>query len=97
IPQPDLQYVVRTDVGDFVARVDFYWEEWELAGEFDGMGKYKLTSGQSGEIVAQEKLREDAVRDTGRDMIRWVWSDLRRFEAVKERFDRACARAGRRT
>ncbi len=72
------------------------WERWGVVGEFDGMGKYRFGSGQAGDIVAREKLREDAIRDTGLEVIRWVWADLGRFDAVKARFERACARSRRR-
>ncbi|MFC0448724.1 hypothetical protein [Rhodococcus jostii] len=96
MPTPELQYEVRTEPRTFVARVDFYWERWGVVGEFDGMGKYKFGSGQSGDIVAKEKLREDAIRDTGLEVIRWVWADLARFEVVKARFERACVRSRRR-
>ncbi|MDH6286747.1 hypothetical protein M2275_001646 [Rhodococcus opacus] len=96
MPAPDLQYEVRTDGGAFVGRVDFFWERWGVVGEFDGMGKYRFGSGQSGDIVAKEKLREDAIRDTGLEVIRWVWADLGRFDVVKARFERACARSRRR-
>lgn len=96
MPAPDLQHEVRTDGGAFVGRVDFFWERWGVVGEFDGMGKYRFGSGQAGDIVAREKLREDAIRDTGLEVIRWVWADLGRFDAVKTRFERACARSRRR-
>ncbi|MFC9837035.1 hypothetical protein ACFVKB_24925 [Rhodococcus sp. NPDC127530] len=96
MPEPELQHEVRTDVGAFVGRVDFFWERWGVVGEFDGTGKYRFGSGQSADIVAKEKLREDAIRDTGLEVIRWVWADLGRFDAVKARFERACARSRRR-
>ncbi|PBC48997.1 hypothetical protein CJ179_19765 [Rhodococcus sp. ACS1] len=96
MPAPDLQHEVRTCGGAFVGRVDFFWERWGVVGEFDGMGKYRFGSGQAGDIVAREKLREDAIRDTGLEVIRWVWADLGRFDAVKARFERACARSRRR-
>ncbi|TQC47918.1 hypothetical protein EEB14_18010 [Rhodococcus sp. WS4] len=93
MPTPELQHEVRTELRAFVARVDFYWERWGVVGEFDGMAKYKFGTGQSGDIVAKEKLREDAIRDTGLEVIRWVWADLGRFEVVKARFERACVRS----
>jgi hypothetical protein len=51
-------------------------------GEFDGKVKYGrlLEPGQDvGEVVYAEKLREDAIRDEGWQVVRWTWLDLRDF------------------
>ena len=51
----------------------------EDAGEFDGKVKYGrlLKVGETaGDVVYREKLREDALRDLGWQMVRWTWSDL---------------------
>lgn len=88
-PMPTLQHEIRSN-GRFIARVDFFWKEHGVVGEFDGMVKYR--SGDPGTTVEREKLREDAIRDAGLEVIRWVWADLRRFTVVRERFDRACVR-----
>jgi predicted transcriptional regulator of viral defense system len=49
-------------------------------GEFDGEGKY-LDHRRPGEDIAaaviREKNRENAIRSTGRDVVRWDWDDLR--------------------
>lgn len=58
-PDPVLQQVLRVG-SQFLARVDFYWRRWRLVGEFDGMGKY-----ETGQTLAQEKVREDDLRDRG--------------------------------
>ena len=49
LPLPTLQHVVCDSAGCFVARLDFWWEEFGLAGEFDGMVEYGrlLRPGQS--------------------------------------------------
>ena len=49
-----------------------------------------------GDVVFEEKLREDALRDTGREVVRWVWAELRDFTPVVRRFERARSRAARR-
>ena len=45
-------------------------------------------------MVFQEKLREDALRDVGRNVVRWIWADLARFHVVADRLDRAFRRGG---
>jgi len=52
--------------------VDFYWDEQKTVGEFDGKIKYGrlLKPGQRIEdVVFAEKLREDAVRDLGLQVV----------------------------
>lgn len=76
---PILQYEVRTSVGR-VAFTDFYWEGSRTVGEFDGIEKYLkpeyLKGRTPGQVVVDEKLREDRIRPTGRNVVRWVWNDL---------------------
>lgn len=96
---PELQYDVRHESGVFVARVDFYWEELGVVGEFDGMCKYKVDLDdpeRSAEVVRCEKLREDAIRDTGREVFRWTWREIWDFRTVRARFERAVHRSLRR-
>ena len=71
---------MRTASGGVVGRTDFAWEEQRVVGEFDGRIKYGrlLRPGQDpGDAVFEEKRREDAIRDEGWGVVRWVWSDLR--------------------
>lgn len=92
MPAPTLQKEIRTPDGQFVARVDFLWEDEGVVGEFDGMGKYD----EGGvEALRNEKRREDALRDLGFEVVRWTWPELSRFDVVLARFDRAVARAWR--
>ncbi|WP_232512577.1 MULTISPECIES: type IV toxin-antitoxin system AbiEi family antitoxin domain-containing protein [Rhodococcus] len=92
MPAPTLQKEIRTPDGQFVARVDFLWEDEGVVGEFDGMGKYD----EGGvEALRNEKRREDALRDLGFEVVRRTWPELSRFDVVLARFDRAVARAWR--
>jgi hypothetical protein len=94
-----LQYEVTTSSGEFVARTDFAWEEERIVGEFDGRIKYGrlLRPGQDpGDAVFEEKRREDAIRDTGWEVVRWTWGDLSVPAVLTERLDRARTRATRR-
>jgi hypothetical protein len=96
LPRPTLQYVVRDRRGHDVARCDFAWEELRTVGEFDGKVKYGrlLRPGERIEdIVFAEKQREDAIRDEGWQVVRWLWSDLYRPEVIADRLRRAFDRA----
>ncbi|MGY1633656.1 hypothetical protein ACI784_18290 [Geodermatophilus sp. SYSU D01186] len=79
LPPSTLQLDVRTVSGRSVGRVDFGWEEHRVLGEFDGRVKYGrlLRPGQEpGDVVFEEKRREDALRDEGWGVVRWTWGDL---------------------
>jgi hypothetical protein len=89
LPAPVLQHPV---IG---RRCDFYWPEHATVGEFDGRAKYGrlLRPGQDpGDAVFAEKRREDALRDHGLGMARWVWDELDPFDAAAGRIRRAFAR-----
>ena len=43
-------------------------------------------------MIFEEKLREDAVRDLGLQVVRWIWRDLYRAGVLRERVLRAFAR-----
>jgi hypothetical protein len=89
LPVPVLQYSV---IG---MRCDFGWEEFGTIGEFDGKVKYGrlLRPGQEpGDVVFAEKVREDALRDHGLQVGRWIWPELDTFEAPAARLRRAFGR-----
>jgi hypothetical protein len=95
LPPPEPQEVIRTSAGVFVARVDFLWKEQRTVGEFDGKVKYGrlLKPGQRiEEVVYEEKRREDAIRDLGWKVVRWLWEDLHRPGVLRDRLQRAFAR-----
>ncbi|MGJ9425138.1 hypothetical protein ACHABX_04775 [Nesterenkonia halotolerans] len=87
---PELQTRVWVEGREY--RLDFEWEGG-VVGEFDGKHKY-LRSGElfgisAEEAVYQEKLREDAIRSTGRRVVRWSWEDLHRAGVLRDRLTRA--------
>jgi hypothetical protein len=91
-----LQFEVRSPVGTVIGRTDFAWEEHGLVGEFDGRIKYGrlLRPGQEpGDAVFEEKRREDAIRDEGWGVVRWVWADLARPDRLAARVRRARERS----
>jgi hypothetical protein len=82
---PMLQHDV-CDAQGFVGRVDFWWEEHGVVGEFDGRSKYGL-DGDPAAAAARlwdEKLREDRLRATGLRVARWTWTDAWRGEPMVE-------------
>lgn len=95
LPIPQLQ---RTLIfrGEQLGRVDFYFERENVVGEFDGMHKYGrlLAPGQqAGDVVEREKLREDALRGAGAEVVRWTWRDLEHPGVVHRRITDAFARS----
>lgn len=89
LPPPVLQWEVRaTSTGAFIGRVDVGWPGLRTVGEFDGLVKYgrMLRPGQDpAEVLVAEKLREDALRDEGLGVVRWIWSDLDDFAPTARR------------
>lgn len=95
LPPSDLQFEVLDELGRFVARCDFVWEQQRTLGEFDGRVKYErlLRPGQSAaQVVYAEKRREDAARDLDWQMVRWSAPDLLEEQVLADRLRRAFRR-----
>lgn len=73
LPQP-AQQVALFDEAGFIARVDFWWEEFHTVGEFDGRMKY-VGAGVPDDTLFKEKRREDRVRDGGAEFFRFGWME----------------------
>ena len=98
LPPPELQAEVFGIDGYRCARVDFDFPGMSTVAEFDGRVKYGalLRPGQTpSDVVFAEKIREDRIRQTGRQVVRVVWDDLRRPADILRRFAAAFAAAGR--
>lgn len=86
LPIPTLQFVVRDRDGVHVARVDFAWEDLGVVGEYDGKVKYGrlLKPGHDvGEVVHQEKLREERIRRCGWWIGRFIEAELREIDQFR--------------
>jgi hypothetical protein len=95
LPAPRLQWPVRRPNGTLIGRVDFAWLDYGVIGEFDGEIKYGrlLRPDQSpGDVVFEEKLREDELRTEAWEVVRWTWPELAAFAAVATRWHRAQTR-----
>lgn len=95
LPLPELQKDIERD-GRWIARSDFYWEEFGLAGEVDGRVKY--VAGQAWEEVGdqlwREKLRQEDIEDSVTEVIRWTWAQAHAPDEVfAARFWRKVRRA----
>jgi hypothetical protein len=110
VPMPIAQVAIYDARGRFIGRVDAYWADRATVGEADGRVKYGLAegtlTGSSGSdlpelarrAVIREKEREDRLRDTGLEVVRWSTADIVHHpSAVAERVHRALRRgdAGR--
>ncbi|HEV7957475.1 MAG: hypothetical protein JWL94_2002 [Microbacteriaceae bacterium] len=69
--------------------VDFWWPEFNLAGEFDGKGKYlrdeMLAGRTTAEVLLAEKDRENRIRALGPTMVRWDWDIARSLPLLDAR------------
>jgi hypothetical protein len=91
LPPPVPQFEIVDRHGRVIGRVDFWWPEHGVVGEFDGKGKYGrlLAPGEDpAEVVYREKLREDALREVARTVVRWGWTDLTPFTPTADRLRR---------
>ncbi|MET3175470.1 UNVERIFIED_ORG: hypothetical protein ABIB52_003337 [Arthrobacter sp. UYCu721] len=76
---PVLQQAIH-DRDGLVGYADFYWKLAKVVGEFDGVEKYVkpefLKGRTASQAVVEEKKRENRIRATGFNVVRWDWADL---------------------
>lgn len=91
-PAPLLQHRFDDHLG-LVGYVDFYWPDFALIGEFDGLVKYSSPSMLKGrtpvEVLVAEKVREDRLRALGPRVTRWIWDALRTDGALAAQLQQA--------
>jgi hypothetical protein len=83
-PEVVPQFEARDATGDLVGRADFRVGTRVLV-EFDGRAKYGMDGRRREEDLWAEKLREDRLRALGYVVVRLVWADLDRPQAVIQR------------
>jgi hypothetical protein len=82
VPQPCWQVELRDALG-FIGRVDGWWQQG-VAGEADGRSKYALRAAERGgadaagleRVLHAERRREQRIRRTGADLVRWSPADV---------------------
>lgn len=93
LPPPRLQ-VPLPDEEHPTGVVDFYWDDYGVVGEADGLLKYDDEQGLS---LRLEKLRQEALEALGYIVVRWTWEDIwRRPEWVAQRLRNAFREGARR-
>jgi hypothetical protein len=88
LPAPELQPVVLDRHGRPLGRLDFYWDEFGVAGEADGRSKY-----DSRQVLIAEKERQELLEDCGLVFVRWGWdAPTARPQLLKARVEAAFER-----
>lgn len=85
---PTPQVEIFDDAGEFVARVDFLYEDMKLVIEVDGRKKY-----EKAQDLWDEKMREDRLRALGYVVVRLTWADLDDLTVVRAKIQRGLALA----
>ncbi len=94
-PAPDLQVVLFV-AGGLEVRLDLLFRQYRTALEIDGKVKYTDPYGPAGNVVWEEKLREDAIRDDGYEVVRTNHRELTTNpKNLADKLHRAFARACR--
>lgn len=91
LPVPELQAWVSDGDGVRRGRLDFYWDEFGVAGEADGRAKYV-----DRDVLTAEKERQEAIEDLGVTFARWGWDDTTRPRLLSARIERAFRRGATR-
>ena len=88
LPPPEPQVVVLDPSGHPIARLDFYWDEFGVAGEADGRSKY-----DDRDVLTAEKDRQEEVENLGVCFTRWGWQHVvRRPHTLRSRVESAFER-----
>src|SRR5262245_7221977 len=92
-PRRSFRSRFRDRDGTIIGRADFCWPRHRTLGEVDGNVKY--ASGDP-KVLFDEKLREDALRGQGWELVRWTSGDVEgSFWAVERRLRAAFTRGDR--
>ena len=97
LPMPTLQHTIR-DGNRILARCDFWWEEFHLAGEADGKIKYAAPDrpGETAaDVIMREKAREEQLLDHDVHLVRWGWDVAMNRPALEKRVRAALRRTRR--
>lgn len=88
VPTPALQTEIFDQYGRFVARTDFFWDEFGVVGEADGRGKYDKPA-----VLIAEKDRQELLEELGLVVTRWQWEmPTRTPHAFKQQLERTFER-----
>lgn len=93
LPRPELQTDILTRSGMLLGRLDFYWDEFGIAGEVDGLVKYRDDPFTA---MMQERRRQGRMEELGLIFVRWGRADLGDMRALAGRLEHAFARGQQR-
>jgi hypothetical protein len=68
LPAPEINPLALDQYGYPAGRLDFYWDEFGVAGEADGRSKYDARR-----ILTDEKDRQEHLEDHSLVFVRWGW------------------------
>ena len=91
LPAPDLQAIIRDDVGDFVGRVDVLWRQYRTIAEVDGQFKY-----QDPERARAQLRRDKQLRAAGYEVAHFDWREITTQPEATAAAIRAAFRRGQR-
>lgn len=74
LPAPEPQVLAIDERGYPAGRLDFYWDEYGVAGECDGKGKYR----NDPDAFDKDKHRQELLEDHRVVFARWGWDEPRR-------------------
>lgn len=95
LPTPDLQVEIFDGAGK-IGRVDLLFRDQGTVVEVDGKVKYTDPWRDPREVLVEEKLREERLREAGWEVVRVTWAQLAASErTVVNRVRAAFARAQR--
>lgn len=78
LPAPTTQPEFFDDNGEFIARTDFFWKDFAVVGECDGISKYthlRPADKTLEDVLREEKEREMRLRALGLWVVRWGWPE----------------------
>lgn len=89
LPPPELQVSLTGTDGGTVARVDFFWPQYRVVAESDGLLKYA-----DGMAAIAELRRDRLLREAGFEVVHFTWQELfgqpeRVIARIRAAFDRA--------
>jgi len=71
LPPPRLQVCLSGSDGGTIARVDFYWPQYRVVGEADGLLKYEDTR-----AAVAELRRDRLLHEAGFEVVHFTWQEL---------------------
>lgn len=91
LPAPLLQVEFCDMDGVYITRSDFYWPEFGVVGEADGLEKYDA----EGRVAARQEETHTALVRCGLEVVRWGWEGVFPFDPTAREIELAFRRGAR--